>query len=347
MASDYQMLRKGMNSFSDYMQLEDEFRMKKEKAARQAQMDALTMQKTQKEIETGAASNDPAALRLANEYEAAIKSGDTDRANRIAAFSKIYDKNVMQTPDGQYVPLPGLPQALGNLKYGENLGGETATQQVRSAYEPGRAEDIATRQVGVELGNAASLERQKAAGRASGEQYGANQKKAAQAGNVIDYLDEAATILPKASGSLGGAGLSAIKGLSGYSDETTQANERLRLIAGWMVSNVPRMEGPQSNYDVQNYKQMAADLGNPMKPIGDRLAALNQLRVLQDKYAGTQTMDNSGIPPMEASMLDAQSPALPVPTPPTPNGPQKGDVSDGYMFLGGDPGDQKSWKKVQ
>ena len=43
MASDYQMLRKGMNSFSDYMQLEDEFRMKKEQAARQAQMDALTL----------------------------------------------------------------------------------------------------------------------------------------------------------------------------------------------------------------------------------------------------------------------------------------------------------------
>jgi hypothetical protein len=45
------------------------------------------------------------------------------------------------------------------------------------------------------------------------------------------------------------------------------------------------MEGPQSNFDVDNYKRMAADVGNKSKPIGDRMAALRGMRELQQKYA--------------------------------------------------------------
>lgn len=344
MASDYQMLRKGMNSFSDYMRLEDEFRMKKEQAARQAQMDALTMQKAQKEIETGAASNDPAALRLANEYEAAIKSGDTDRANRIAAFSKIYDKNVMQTPDGQYVPLPGLPQALGNLKYGENLGGETATQQVRSAYEPGRAEDIATREMGVQLGNAAELERQKSLGGKMGSLLGdqmgefAGNEKVLPIVRSLRVMNENSPTIP-------------------YAGKTQWAR---RLYPGTSKAEAAVDLMKQARIEIA--APLAKQLGvNPTDR--DFLASLDrifdieatkesrerQINALEQRLLGRQMQlsERIGIPPMDASMLDAQIPALPVPTPPTPNVPQKGDVLDGYMFLGGDPGNEKSWKKVR
>lgn len=333
MASDYQMLRKGMNSFSDYMRLEDEFRMKKEQAARQAQMDALTMQKTQKEIETGVSSKDPAAVR---EWQFFSKLPDEERAK----YLQMKRADQIMNLGGQLA----VRNPMGGVQESYEVTPRTVDMPEFQAMQEGAKERAS---MNVQLGNAAELERQKAAGRASGEQEGANKKKVAQAGTVIDYLNEAESILPKASGGLPGAVMSAGKGLAGYSDETTQANERLKLISGWMVSNVPRMEGPQSNYDVQVYQKMAADLGNPMKPIGDRLAALNQLRVLQNKYAGTQNFDNTSIPPMDASMLDAQTPALPVPTPPTPNVPQKGDVLDGYMFLGGDPGNEKSWKKVR
>jgi hypothetical protein len=110
-------------------------------------------------------------------------------------------------------------------------------------------------------------------------------KAVKQANTMVGYLDMAEQLLPEASSGLLGTGMSAAKGLAGFSDETTQANEQLRLISGWLMANVPRMEGPQSNFDVLNYQKMAADVGNTMKPTGDRLAALQSLRRLQAKYA--------------------------------------------------------------
>jgi hypothetical protein len=133
MTSDYMMLRTGVKTLGDFQKLQEEFDLKKATLAKTSQ------------------GSLPAALQLANEHQAAIAAGDIDRANAIEAFAKTREKNVMLTADGQYVPLGGMPEALGQLKYGENYGGETATQQVRSAYEPSRAEDIATRQANVDL----------------------------------------------------------------------------------------------------------------------------------------------------------------------------------------------------
>jgi len=110
-------------------------------------------------------------------------------------------------------------------------------------------------------------------------------KKAKNAENTIDILQKAEILLPKATGSLMGAGRDVLKSAVGISDEKTQANTDLELLSGWLVSNVPRMEGPQSNFDMENYKKMAADLGNSKKPIGDRQAALSTLMSLQAKYA--------------------------------------------------------------
>ncbi len=116
-------------------------------------------------------------------------------------------------------------------------------------------------------------------------------KKTKTADTLISYIDRAENVLNKgkATGSLLGSGLAAAKGAVGISDESTQDNQQLELISGWMVANVPRMEGPQSNYDVQNYKTMAAVVGDKTKPIDDRKAALRELRGLQEKYKEVQT----------------------------------------------------------
>ena len=97
-------------------------------------------------------------------------------------------------------------------------------------------------------------------------------------------LNSAEKLLDKATGSYLGAGVAKGKQVFGISDESTQANQQLKLISGWMVANVPRMEGPQSNYDVENYKIMAAQVGDPTVPVEDRKAALKQLNTLQNKY---------------------------------------------------------------
>jgi hypothetical protein len=61
---------------------------------------------------------------------------------------------------------------------------------------------------------------------------------------------------------------------------------RLQALSGWLVANVPRMEGPQSNFDVQNYTTMAGKVGDSTVPIAERLAALDTVEKLQKKYAG-------------------------------------------------------------
>lgn len=60
---------------------------------------------------------------------------------------------------------------------------------------------------------------------------------------------------------------------------------QLETLSGWLVSNVPRMEGPQSNFDVENYKTMAGMVGDRTKPIETRIAAAREAKRLQEKYA--------------------------------------------------------------
>jgi hypothetical protein len=70
-----------------------------------------------------------------------------------------------------------------------------------------------------------------------------------------------------------------------------------------MVANVPRMEGPQSDFDVENYKTMAGKVGNNTIPVAERKAALNTLIGLQEKYKAL----NQGIsetPQKTASIAD-------------------------------------------
>lgn len=119
-------------------------------------------------------------------------------------------------------------------------------------------------------------------------------KRAIKAGNVSDLITEAETQLKDATGSYLGTGLALGKRAVGMSDKSTQANQQLKLISGWLVSNVPRMEGPQSNYDVQNYKEMAGMVGDTTVPVGDRMAALQRLKALQQKYTNQGPMGASG-----------------------------------------------------
>ncbi|RQO57029.1 hypothetical protein DBV14_09475 [Variovorax sp. KBW07] len=63
----------------------------------------------------------------------------------------------------------------------------------------------------------------------------------------------------------------------GVSPKGAQAAARLKALGGWLVSNVPRMEGPQSNFDVANYQVMAADVANDKLPLDRRKAALDSI----------------------------------------------------------------------
>lgn len=110
-------------------------------------------------------------------------------------------------------------------------------------------------------------------------------KKAEQAAGMIDLVKRAEVLLPGASSGLGENLLGQGQNLFGTSTEKTQTDKQLRVISAGLVANVPRMEGPQSNYDVQLYREAAGDIGNANIPYQDRLAALETIKAIQSKYA--------------------------------------------------------------
>jgi hypothetical protein len=112
------------------------------------------------------------------------------------------------------------------------------------------------------------------------------QKGAANSRDTLNYIREARALFKKGPTNSGvGALIDAGASAFGMSTPGADAAAQLDTLSGWMVSNVPRMEGPQSNFDVQNYKTMAGMVGDKTKPLSQRLAALDTLERLQNKYA--------------------------------------------------------------
>lgn len=102
---------------------------------------------------------------------------------------------------------------------------------------------------------------------------------------LLTALTQAEGILksgPTASGV--GAVRDAAGRVVGVTTDAAQKAAQLETLSGWLVANVPRMEGPQSNYDVQVYQVMAGKVGDRTVPVAERLSALEELRKLQIKY---------------------------------------------------------------
>ena len=123
--------------------------------------------------------------------------------------------------------------------------------------------------------------------------------KGRQASQMIATLNDAEQILKANKATASGLGTvrDAAGRAVGVSTAGAQEAARLTAMSGWLVSNVPRMEGPQSNYDVQNYVNMAGKIGDSTAPAAERLAALREVRKLQQKYAAISGAPVSGGPP--------------------------------------------------
>ena len=88
--------------------------------------------------------------------------------------------------------------------------------------------------------------------------------------------------LPTASGA--GSLVDYLGNIVGVAPRGQNEAKRLEVIAAILTSKVPRMEGQQSNVDVELYKKAAGDAGNSGLPISARLAALDTMQKLYGKY---------------------------------------------------------------
>ena len=109
-------------------------------------------------------------------------------------------------------------------------------------------------------------------------------KKAQQGVSVIELAEKARGLLPSASSGALSTLATIATDAAGYATNKSAADASLKVIAAGLTSNVPRFEGPQGVLDVQLYKQAAADVGNPLVPYKNRLAALDTVIELNKKY---------------------------------------------------------------
>lgn len=194
--------------------------------------------------------------------------------------------NLTMGADGKVADMNGAAQGLGNLAYGEKRGGQLGQDQVDLVYKPQIASGEAQARQEQELKYALPIETEKQTAQMNVAQQAALNKKATAANATVDLANEANSILDQASGSVPGALIASGKTFFGKSDAETQANARLGVIGGNLVSSMPRMEGPQSDKDVLLYQQMAGKIASPTIPAGDKRAALQTILNLNSKYSG-------------------------------------------------------------
>jgi hypothetical protein len=110
-------------------------------------------------------------------------------------------------------------------------------------------------------------------------------KKEQQGTKALELVDMAETLLDQGpTESLVGTGVDKLAAFFGKSTDGAEITAQLKPIAGQLVAMMPRMEGPQSNYDVKLYQEMAGALADSTVPVEQRKAAIQTIRQLNAKY---------------------------------------------------------------
>lgn len=117
---------------------------------------------------------------------------------------------------------------------------------------------------------------------------GASQK-VSDAQDVLGILEMAKPLVEKSTGSYAGVARDEVAKLVGYSTDGAKAAASLKALQGTLVSKMPKMSGPQSDKDVQLYKEMAGQIGDPTIPAELKKAAMDTIRQINEKYAGIQS----------------------------------------------------------
>lgn len=111
------------------------------------------------------------------------------------------------------------------------------------------------------------------------------QTKGANAKTVTGMLDIAEPLIDVATGSTAGAAYDTVAKFFGQAPDGAQAIASLQVLQAGLMTNMPRMEGPQSDRDVDLYRQAAGQIGDPMVPREIKKAAIRTIREIQQKYA--------------------------------------------------------------
>jgi hypothetical protein len=119
-------------------------------------------------------------------------------------------------------------------------------------------------------------------------------KKVAQGESALDLARRAQTILPQATSGAISNLFTMATDAAGIPTNKSAADAQLQVISAGLTANVPRMEGPQSNTDLLEYKRAAANVADKNIPYQTRLKALETVISLNEKYAATPSAPPPG-----------------------------------------------------
>ena len=131
-------------------------------------------------------------------------------------------------------------------------------------------------------------------------------EKGIKSQQALDALVGVEDLIKKSTGSWGGAAFNVISAVFGHAPEGAINVGKLRVLQANLMLSQPRMEGPQSDKDVQLYREAAGQIGDPTVPNPIKLAAVDTIRALHGKYVraggGGSVSSGSGNP---AGVTDA------------------------------------------
>ena len=266
---DFSVLR-NEKSISDYMR--ENQKAEQENELRTAQIEALN----RKNLVDETGGDGGSTGQLISKYMTATGATFPEALQAVQTGMR---QNMLYQ-DGRLAPIPGAPESKGDIKFGETLGGKKADLLMNSKITGAEtdARNLSDLKYKPDINEATKKAEKR------GEAEGDIEKRIVQATAIDGLVTEGEALLPKATS--GGANTLARNtgAFFNHATEGSTYDSQLNIIAGNITSNIPRMEGPQSDRDTMQYRQMAGDLADSTKPREVRIAAAAALRKLNNKY---------------------------------------------------------------
>jgi hypothetical protein len=194
-----------------------------------------------------------------------------ERATLGIAIARARDEGITGYGGGQPMGMPmGMPQ-------GQPMGQPQGVPQGQAPLMPPL--------------NLAGLS-PKAVREAQAEQAKTLQENVNNAYSVYKVAGDIEKTLPKAHGSGIGNIIGGAQNFVGIESNKNAADAELKVMSDKLLKAVPRFSGPQSDKDVQSYKEAAGSIGDASLPMNVRMAALNTIKNLNKPYAPNLNWDS-------------------------------------------------------
>ena len=234
-------------------------------------------------LETGQMSEAPAAPAPA----AAAPAQTAQAQTAPAQTAQTAPAQTAQAAPAQTQARPPAASAAGGRVAGGGVatggvatGGSVSPAQLEQQMALGKK----AAETNIETGAVVQRERLKPPAAAEGQQLATDVKNQGFADRTYGLMQQINQEIAKSTGSTIGAGVDTVAAALGKSTEGSKAIARLNVLSYNILANIPRFEGPQSDIDVQMYKQAAGDFNNRKLPVEDRLAALGALNSILQRY---------------------------------------------------------------